>query len=182
MTSTLLPITFLGFFLSTLTWSSVICSMERESDNVILLSRTSVKVGREIASVASLIEIFLSNHFRFKKVLTRFLNNDAKRLLARFILRNHPLVKKIGANLEKYLNIHTFQDHSHSVNSAEFNRFGNRVVTTSRDKTAKIWDMNSGTCIRTIQGHDDCVVSAQFNSAGNRIVTASGIIQQRSGM
>src|SRR4029077_18876303 len=47
------------------------------------------------------------------------------------------------------------------------------IVTASDDKTAKIWEVASGSCIATLTGHTDSVRSAQFNPAGTQIVTAS---------
>ena len=49
---------------------------------------------------------------------------------------------------------------------------GTRIVTASRDDTAKVWD-SDGTFLATLQGHDDAVGSAVFSPDGTRIVTAS---------
>ena len=38
-----------------------------------------------------------------------------------------------------------------------------RVVTASRDKTAKIWDANTGTILKTLTSHTGWVFSAAFN-------------------
>jgi dynein assembly factor with WDR repeat domains 1 len=46
-------------------------------------------------------------------------------------------------------------------------------VTGSIDKTCKLWDVGSGTCIETFKGHTDEVLDACFNSTGNKLVTAS---------
>ena len=50
---------------------------------------------------------------------------------------------------------------------------GTRIVTVSRDHTARIWDCVTGTQITVLRGHDAWVVSAAFSSDGARIVTAS---------
>ena len=65
----------------------------------------------------------------------------------------------------------TFQ-HSNSVHSAVFNLTGDRILTSSADKTAKLWDLN-GNCLVTLRGHIEGVRSAIFNPVGDRIVTAS---------
>ena len=60
-----------------------------------------------------------------------------------------------------------------SVDSAAFSPDGSRIVTASRDKTAKVWDAKSGAEILTLKGHTDRVTSASFSPDGSRIVTAS---------
>ena len=42
-----------------------------------------------------------------------------------------------------------------------------------RDKTAVIWDVESGDAITTLEGHQDGVWSAAFNHDGTQVVTAS---------
>jgi len=34
---------------------------------------------------------------------------------------------------------------------------GRRVVSASRDKTLKVWDVATGECVETLQGHSDWV-------------------------
>jgi WD40 repeat protein len=46
-------------------------------------------------------------------------------------------------------------------------------VTTSYDKTARIWHAASAKQIAVLRGHDDAVLSAAFSPDGSRIVTAS---------
>src|SRR5258708_39742031 len=51
---------------------------------------------------------------------------------------------------------------------------GKRVVTVSADKTARLWDAESGEQIGLpLVGHTDIVSSVAFSSDGRRIVTAS---------
>jgi WD domain, G-beta repeat len=59
------------------------------------------------------------------------------------------------------------------VNMAAFNGDGKRVVTASPDKTARVWDAQSGKEIAVLRGHDDRVVTAAFSSDGKWVVTAS---------
>jgi WD40 repeat protein len=49
-----------------------------------------------------------------------------------------------------------------------------RIVTASEDKTARLWDGQTGKPIgEPLRGHGDRVVSAAFSPDGRRIVTAS---------
>ncbi len=64
------------------------------------------------------------------------------------------------------------QGHQDSVNSASFSPDGQHIVTVSRDKTARVWDL-SGKQLALLQGHQDSVNSASFSPDGQHIVTAS---------
>ncbi|MBD2194249.1 MULTISPECIES: AAA-like domain-containing protein [Calothrix] len=62
--------------------------------------------------------------------------------------------------------------HQGSVNSASFSPDGQRIVTASDDKIAKVWDSN-GKLLADLKGHQDLVSSASFSPDGQRILTAS---------
>ncbi|HJZ24033.1 MAG TPA: hypothetical protein VJ201_06255 [Candidatus Babeliales bacterium] len=68
--------------------------------------------------------------------------------------------------------IHIFQGHTHRVNQVQFSNDGNKLVTTSHDGTARIWDVQSGVCIKILQ-HTQEVVTADFSEDDLRIVTVS---------
>ena len=58
--------------------------------------------------------------------------------------------------------------------SAAFSPDGKRIVTASCDKTARLWDAETGKPIgEPLKGHTDACVSAAFSPDGKRIVTAS---------
>ena len=59
------------------------------------------------------------------------------------------------------------------VYSAAFSPDGKRVVTASDDKTARVWDADSGKPLASLQGHTARVRSAAFSPDGKRVVTAS---------
>ncbi|MEP3833575.1 NB-ARC domain-containing protein, partial [Rhodopirellula bahusiensis] len=64
--------------------------------------------------------------------------------------------------------------HRGSVNAAEFDSAGKRIVTSSEDGTAIVWDAQSGMPIgNPLKMHGKRVNSAQFDPAGKRIVTSS---------
>ncbi len=62
---------------------------------------------------------------------------------------------------------------SSRVTSVSFSPDGYRIVTASYDKTALVWDSNTGREIRRLKGHTGWVNSASFSADGERIVTAS---------
>jgi WD40 repeat protein len=63
--------------------------------------------------------------------------------------------------------------HEDSVWSAAFSPDGSRIVSASRDKTARVWDVATAKQIAVLRGHGDSVGSAAFSPDGSRIVTAS---------
>jgi WD40 repeat protein len=54
------------------------------------------------------------------------------------------------------------------------------VVTASKDKTVRLWDVESSKQIGVFSGHEDRVNSAAFSPDGRRVVTASSDKTARS--
>ena len=44
-------------------------------------------------------------------------------------------------------------------------------MTASRDKTARIWNVQTGECIKILDGHTDEIFSCCFNYDGDLIIT-----------
>jgi WD40 repeat protein len=63
--------------------------------------------------------------------------------------------------------------HGDIVWAAAHSPDGQRVVTASRDRTARIWDANTGSQLHALGGHTDEVTRAAFSPDGSRVVTAS---------
>jgi WD40 repeat protein len=59
------------------------------------------------------------------------------------------------------------------LSSAAFSLDGTRIVTASRDKTARIWDAATGAELLVLRGHTVWVHSAAFSPDGTRVVTSS---------
>lgn len=64
----------------------------------------------------------------------------------------------------------------YSVLQISFNPQGNRLLTGSSDKTARIWDVQTGQCLQILEGHTDEIFSCAFNYKGNIVITGMGEI------
>jgi len=73
--------------------------------------------------------------------------------------------------------VRTFVGHiagyTRSITSVAFSSDGTRLLTGSWDRTAKLWDVATGSCIRTFIGHISSVMSVAFSPDGTRILTGS---------
>ena len=67
----------------------------------------------------------------------------------------------------------TLNGHGSGVYSVAFSFDGKRVVTGSRDNTAKIWEVETGMELLTLKGHGNYVESVAFSPDGKRVVTGS---------
>ncbi len=65
------------------------------------------------------------------------------------------------------------QGHWAGVNSVAYSPDGGRILTGSLDKTAKVWDAQTGQCLLTLEGHWASVSSVAYSPDGGRILTGS---------
>ena len=64
-------------------------------------------------------------------------------------------------------------ENDHAMYSAAFSPDGRRVVTASKDNTARIWDAETYQQIAVLAGHEGILYSALFSPDGRRVLTAS---------
>ncbi|MCJ1312179.1 protein with putative role during mitosis [Agyrium rufum] len=75
------------------------------------------------------------------------------------------LTVKLWDPSDEYKNIRTLPGHDHSVSAVKFipsgaagaPLSGNLLVSASRDKTLRIWDVTTGYCVKTLHSHVDWV-------------------------
>lgn len=68
--------------------------------------------------------------------------------------------------------IQTLKGHTDTITFASFDGTGTHVATASRDHTARIWNVQTGSHL-VLQGHTGSVWTATFSPDGSQVVTAS---------
>jgi platelet-activating factor acetylhydrolase IB subunit alpha len=90
------------------------------------------------------------------------------------------LTIKLWDPSDDYKNIRTLPGHDHSVSAIRFipsgaagaPSSGNLLVSASRDKSLRIWDVTTGYCVKTIRGHADWVRDVTPSFDGRWLVSA----------
>ena len=68
----------------------------------------------------------------------------------------------------------TLEGHKNVVYAIAFNNpYGDKIVTGSFDKTAKLWDANTGKCQHTFRGHATEIVCLSFDPQSKMVATGS---------
>lgn len=92
------------------------------------------------------------------------------------------LTIKLWDPADEYKNIRTLPGHDHSVSAVRFipsgaagaPSSGNLLVSASRDKTLRVWDVTTGYCVKTIKGHSDWVRDVTPSFDGRFLLSAGG--------
>ncbi len=90
------------------------------------------------------------------------------------------LTIKLWDPSDEYKNTRTLSGHDHSISGIRFipsgaagaPLSGNTLVSASRDKTLKLWDVTTGYCLKTLKGHTDWVRAVTPSIDGRWLLTA----------
>ena len=67
----------------------------------------------------------------------------------------------------------TLEGHGNLVTSVCFSPDGRWLASGSYDGTVRLWDVETGACVRTLQGHGDFVTSVCFSPDGRMVASGS---------
>jgi WD40 repeat protein len=99
------------------------------------------------------------------------------------------LTNKLWDPSDEYKNIRTLPGDDHSVSAVRFISSGaagspisgNLLVSASRDKSLRIWDVSAGYCVKTIRGHADWVRDVSLHLIDDSFYLRETIRQQGYG-
>jgi WD40 repeat protein len=69
--------------------------------------------------------------------------------------------------------VRTLKGHTKFVWSVAFSNDGTRIVSGSKDRTVRLWDVKTGTLLQTLTGHSNVVFSVSFSIDNHYIASGS---------
>ena len=69
--------------------------------------------------------------------------------------------------------LRTVSSYPDKLSSVAFSPDGSHIATASKDKIAKVWDIDSGQVLLTLSGHTNSINTITFSPSGDYVATAS---------
>jgi WD40 repeat protein len=106
--------------------------------------------------------------YRDMPAIARFADRVAKGTGVPWLRPLHVALYPSGSAL-----VRTLEGHTAAVLGVALSGDGRRAVSASRDKTLKVWEVESGRELRTLEGHTAAVLGVALSGDGQRAVSAS---------
>ncbi|KAF3937059.1 Beta-TrCP [Dactylella cylindrospora] len=85
------------------------------------------------------------------------------------VIRRRPTVRKNWPAI-----LQSLLDHSDAVNSVRFSPDGRKLISSSHDKTVRVWNSATGELQETLEGHSETVNFAAFSPTDPRLIASVG--------
>jgi WD40 repeat protein len=69
--------------------------------------------------------------------------------------------------------VRTLRGHTNWIGQIAWSPYGRMLASPSGDKTIRLWDVETGECLKTLEGHQDAVSSVAFDPAGSTLASGS---------
>ncbi|MEQ9359127.1 nSTAND1 domain-containing NTPase [Coleofasciculus chthonoplastes] len=138
------------------------------------LQATISRTNAELSELSTLAESLFEQNKELD-ALTKGLR--AAKKLESFFWKDSDTTMKVLAKLQQIIygmrEINRLEGHNDTVTSVRFSPNDKKIVSTSADKTIKLWNSSDGSLIKTLEGHQDIVTSASFSPNGEIIASTS---------
>uniref|UniRef100_A0A3B4AHS2 Uncharacterized protein n=1 Tax=Periophthalmus magnuspinnatus TaxID=409849 RepID=A0A3B4AHS2_9GOBI len=138
-----------------------------------------------------IIEYEKEGQLRTKSIDLLELSTECVNELVKEIVKSEPLItehwtdevkeiivrlqqKKTQQTHHKFCFVKVLSSHLLPLTNVAFNKSGSKFITGSYDRTCRVWDTVSGTCLLTLESHQSVVYAIAFNNPfGDKIATSS---------
>jgi WD40 repeat protein len=69
----------------------------------------------------------------------------------------------------------SYQGHTDTIRSIEWSTDQGRALSGSHDHTVRLWDLETGRCLRVFEGHTAGVVSAAYSADQRRAISCDWV-------
>ncbi|NEQ58914.1 MAG: hypothetical protein F6K53_16555, partial [Moorea sp. SIO4A1] len=127
----------------------------------------------EITQANSLARSSLSLFAKYKDMEALVEVIKAGKILQKHKASDQKVISALHKVLDEASKGNRLQGHTNRVTRFSFSRDSQTLASGSRDKTIKLWNLETGKVIRTLIGHDDSVRSVRFSRDGQTLASGS---------